>query len=195
MEDSDLCDVCAMLVACDSGQLRTNMRRVVEERAKAVVPACPPRADTGCEPQRFGVAAVDQTEDPGDAADAFDDFEDQYARKGARGLVAHKKGILPIEIFAWLVAVLDCRADRSVLVVTAPRFAVIARRSATGARVLVYLGRDGRVLGYDVQSEAHAAWLRRNLEKQPRGDSWIIIDEFEQRGRPDSALVGAPPAH
>jgi hypothetical protein len=198
MEDASLGDVCAMLAACEQGQLRLNMRRIVEARAAGIQPQTPPRENAPV--RRFGVAAVDGVPDDPDAPDAYDSFEDQYARHGARGLFWHKKDVAAVEVFAWIVAALESRAPGAALVVTtkceqARRSAVVARQETDGVRVTVFLMRGRRTFEYRVQTPAHAAWLRHNLEKQGGGDSWIIGDEFCYGGRADSALVGAEPAH
>ncbi len=202
MQDASLGDVCAMLAACQHGQLRQNMRRLVEERASVLTPQTPLRQVTRAA-LRFSVASVDGVaEEQGapDAEGAFDNFEDLYAHHGVRDLFVHKKDVVAIEVFAWIVAALDSRAPGKVLVVVThgaaeKRSAVVARSEADGVHVFVFLLRGQRTFAYTVRTPEHAAWLRKNLEKQGGGDSWIIGDEFCYGGCADSALVGAKPAH
>jgi hypothetical protein len=179
MERDRLRDACAMLAACDTGQLRHNMRAEVEALASQIDPVRPPRPDPAKQHPRFTVETVDNRPEPalGDET-VFDGFEDHYSRHGAGELLWHKKDAHAVEVFAWLVAALDSRTAGSALVVTNGLFAVVARRTDSGVHTLVFLARGERAFEYEVQNAAHAAWLRKNLEKQGHGNSWIIVDEL-----------------
>lgn len=179
MECVSLCDACAMLAACDTGQLRHNMRIEVAALASRIGPVRPPRSARAKKTARFTVETIDNsTEHASDGETVFDGFEDHYSRDGAGELMLHKKDICAVEVFAWLVAALGSRAAGSALVVTNGLFAVVARRTDSCVRTLVFLVRGERAFEYEVQTAAHAAWLQKNLEKQGHGNSWIIVDEL-----------------
>lgn len=195
MENASLGDVCAMLAVCGYGRLRLNMRSIVELRIEQIVPAQPDRRETSGRTAQFSVAIVDGHSNGDDTADAFADFETQYALKGTHEICMHKNNIVAVEVFAWIVAALGSKAPGNVLVATFESVAVVARRAEGCVDTSVFASRGKVVFEYAVRTPEHAAWLKQKLDARGAGNSWIIGDEFCNEGRADSALVGAEPAH